>query len=154
MARIFARRNPLYLSKHGLTFVEQLAADGNSMATISKALGIDRSTLYEIRKRQSAVDEAIERGYGEMEDELVHILMQKARDPKDKGSTTAAIFLLKSRRGYEGTRQPSHLTIVNDNRQQSIALPNADDMNDYMKRVANGTGVPLPDERPKDAGGE
>ena len=55
-----------------------------------------------------------------------------------KGAVTAAIFLLKTRRGYEGTKVPTHITINQDNRQQTMVLPSPDDMDAYMKRIANG----------------
>jgi len=74
-----------------------------------------------------------------MEDELVDILMMKARDPSNAQGTTSAIFLLKSRRGYEigDQKVPSHLTIVNnDNRQQVVQLPTPMDQEEYMNRVA------------------
>lgn len=135
------------IGRAGLSTIEQMAADGRSLATIAKQLRVAESTFREIRKRQPEVEEAINRGYAAMEDELVDGLMARFRkgilDPKDKGAVTTAIFLLKTRRGYEGTKVPTHITINQDNRRQTIALPSAMDMEEYMKRVANGASVPV-----------
>ncbi|MEO0882906.1 MAG: hypothetical protein AAFY34_09235 [Pseudomonadota bacterium] len=125
------------LGRRGIARVEQMAADGMSLTSIAKALKMHRGTLTEIRRRQPEVAEALERGYSAMEDELVDLLMTRARDLNNKGGTTAAIFLLKARRGYEGTKTPSHITI-NDNRRQTMVVPAARDMADYMRRISDG----------------
>jgi hypothetical protein len=129
------------IGKKGLALIEQMAADGNALATMAKKLRIAESTFRELRKRQPEVEAAISAGYAAMEDELVDGLMSRVRkgirDPKDKGAITAAIFLLKTRRGYEGTKVPTHITINQDNRTQTIALPSAEDMATYMQRVTS-----------------
>lgn len=128
------------ISEDGLAAVETMAANGMSLTSIAKALGMHRNTLTDIRKRDPAVGEAIERGYSYMEDELVDILMSRARDPSHKSGVTAAIFLLKSRRGYEGTKTPAHITInQNDNRQQVLALPSAQDVKDFVATYSQET---------------
>lgn len=130
------------IGKKGLALVEQMATDGNALATIAKKLRIAESTFREIRKRQPEVEAAISAGYAAMEDELVDGLMGRFRkgilNPSDKGAITAGIFLLKTRRGYEGTKVPTHITIQQDNRTQTITLPSAEDMATYMQRVTNG----------------
>lgn len=135
-------KNSARITEAGIVAVEQMAANGLGVTSIAKALGLYRGTFADIRKRDPAVAEAVERGYSAMEDELVDGLMLRFRqghlDPKDRGALTAGIFLLKTRRGYEGVKLPSHITINQDNRQQTIALPSAEDMETYMKRVANG----------------
>ncbi|MEM6962138.1 MAG: hypothetical protein AAF550_10435 [Myxococcota bacterium] len=131
------------LGRQGIARVEQMAADGMSLTSIAKALRMHRGTLADIRKRQPEVDEALERGYSAMEDELVDLLMTRARDLNNKGGVTAAIFLLKARRGYEGTKTPSHITI-NDNRRQTMVVPGARDMADYMRRIADGQDQSVP----------
>lgn len=124
------------IGERGLAVVEQMARNGCALTTIAKRLRMHRDTLAEIRRRQPEVEEALERGYSAMEDELVDILMSRARDPSHKAGVTAAIFLLKARRGYEGTKTPAHITI-NDNRQQTLVVPAADDMASYMQRIAS-----------------
>ncbi|MEM1150006.1 MAG: PaRep2b protein [Pseudomonadota bacterium] len=131
------------IGERGLRIIEQMARDGNSKATIAKALRIGTRTLERRASDDLRVAEALERGYSAMEDELVDILMCRARDPSHKGGVTAAIFLLKARRGYEGTKTPAHITI-NDNRRQTMLLPSADDMDAYMRRTRDGAAEPVP----------
>lgn len=126
--------NTRRIGRKGVALIEQLAREGASLATIAKRLRVSRTTLNEMRKRQPQVEEAIERGYSGMEDELVDLLMVRARDLAHPGGTTAAIFLLKSRRGYEGTKTPQHLTIINnDNR--SVSFPSAKEMAEYRQGI-------------------
>ncbi|MEM6857567.1 MAG: hypothetical protein AAF559_06815 [Pseudomonadota bacterium] len=126
--------NNCRIGRKGVALIEQLAREGAALATIAKRLRMSRTTLNDIRKRQPEVEEAIERGYSGMEDELVDLLMVRARDLEHPGGTTAAIFLLKSRRGYEGTKTPQHLTIINnDNR--SVSFPSAKEMAEYRQGI-------------------
>ena len=118
-----AYKNRRTIGRKGLELVEQMASKGMSLTSIAKALKIHRDTFAMIRKRQPEVVEVLERGYASMEDDLVDALYTRAMDFESKGGTTAAIFLLKTRRGYEGTKVPSHITINNDNRQQVVQLP-------------------------------
>lgn len=134
--------NTRRIGKKGLVLLEEMAAKGMSQTSMAKALRIGRNTLTEIKKRQPEVEEAIERGYSQMEDVLVDRLYATALGDS-KAAVTAGIFLLKTRRGYEGTKVPTHITINQDNRRQTIALPSAMDMEEYMKRVANGASVPV-----------
>ncbi|MEM6680743.1 MAG: hypothetical protein AAF607_00725 [Pseudomonadota bacterium] len=116
----------------GLQIVEEMAANGCSETSIAKQLRVAASTFREIKKRQPEVCEALDRGYSSMEDALVSRLYRTALGDTP-GAVTAAIFLLKARRGYEGTRTPAHITI-NDNRQQTIQLPSKLDMDEYRRR--------------------
>lgn len=125
------------VGERGLRIVEEMASNGCSETSIAKALRVATSTFREIKKRQPEVGEALERGYSAMEDTLVDQLFRTAMG-NGKGAVTAAIFLLKTRRGYEGTKVPTHITINQDNRQQTMVLPSPDDMDAYMKRIANG----------------
>jgi len=131
------------IGKKGLALLEQMAAQGMSQTSMAKTLRMDRSTLTEIKKRQPEVEEAIERGYSRMEDVLVNHLFATALG-ESKAAVTAAIFLLKTRRGYEGTKVPTHITINQDNRTQTISLPSAQTMDDYMRRVRDGTPIAIP----------
>jgi hypothetical protein len=126
------------IGKKGLVLLEEMAAKGMSQTSMAKTLRMHRNTLTEIKKRQPEVEEAIERGYSQMEDVLVDRLFATALG-ESKAAVTAAIFLLKTRRGYEGTKVPTHITINQDNRSQTIALPSAQDMDTYMRRVSDGS---------------
>ena len=85
-----------------------------------------------------------------MEDVLVNRLFQTAMGDS-KSATTACIFLLKTRRGYEGTKVPQHVTVYQDNRTQTIALPSAQDMDTYLKRITDAEALPVSGEYPSDA---
>jgi transcriptional regulator with XRE-family HTH domain len=135
--------NTRRIGRKGLALLEEMAAKGMSQTSMAKALRIGRNTLTEIKKRQPEVEEAIERGYSQMEDVLVDRLYATAMG-ESKAAVTAAIFLLKTRRGYEGTKVPTHITINQDNRTQTIALPSAQDMDTYMRRIADGSPVAVP----------
>ena len=100
--------NTRRIGKKGLVLLEEMAAKGMSQTSMAKALRIGRNTLTEIKKRQPEVEEAIERGYSQMEDMLVDRLYATALGDS-KAAVTAAIFLLKTRRGYEGTKVPTHI---------------------------------------------
>ena len=87
------------IGKKGLVLLEEMAAKGMSQTSMAKTLRMHRNTLTEIKKRQPEVEEAIERGYSQMEDVLVDRLFATALG-ESKAAVTAAIFLLKTRRGY------------------------------------------------------
>lgn len=134
------------IGRRGLKIVQEMAAKGHSDTAIAERLGIFRGTFSEIIKRQPEVQEALDRGRAELESVLVHTLVSRALDPTSKGGTTAAIFLLKSRCGYEGTKLPPHLT-VNQTNILNIELPSALSMEEYMRRVAAGSSALINGER-------
>jgi len=101
----------------GLALIEEMAAGGRDNATIAKALGIHRTTLCEVRKRQPDVDEALERRRAAMGDELTDILLHHARN----GVTVAAIFLAKARCGWREGEGIEPRTI--NNTQINIQIP-------------------------------
>ncbi len=128
------------IGRRGLKIVEEMAAKGHPDVAIAKQLGIFRGTFTEICKRQPEVQEALERGRGQLEHILVHSLLERAVDPGSKGGSTAAIFLLKSRCGYEGTPvAPTVQNVTNTQNILNIQLPSAMDMDEYMKRVSAGS---------------
>ena len=142
--------NSRRIGKKGLVLLEEMAAKGMSQTSMAKVLRMHRNTLTEIKKRQPEVEEAIERGYSQMEDVLVNRLYTTALGD-GKAAVTSAIFLLKTRRGYEGTKLPTHITINQDNRQQTIALPSPQDMDTYLKRIADAEAVALPGRHSTDS---
>ena len=95
------------IGRRGLEAIEKLAADGHTDTSISKALRMDRCTFREIRRRQPEVEEALVRGRSQLEDELEHHLLGRARNPQDPTGMAAAAFLLKARCGYLEGRVPA-----------------------------------------------
>lgn len=132
------------LTQAGIEAVEVMATGGMSLTSMAKHLRIDSATFKKIRKEQPEVEEAIERGYSEMEDNLVAAAYRRAMDDSRKDATTNTIFLLRSRRGYQGDKTPAHLTVINnDNRTQKIGLPSASDMDTYLRKVAEMKNLTL-----------
>jgi len=106
---------------------------GKSEVSIARALGIN----YRTWSRLKAEDERIAAALGETrkfeEDELVGLLMDKART----GDTTSIIFALKGRHGYrdQGAPQGGVEKQVN----VTINLPAAQPtLSDYMRTVDGG----------------
>lgn len=114
------------VSPNGLLLIEAMARDGYSMVSIAKALRIDQVTLRQIRRRDPAVQEALDLGLAANERELVNLLMQQARD----GQVVPAIFLLKAKHGFrEGEQREPPVPNI------TINLPGAMSPDDYMKSI-------------------
>lgn len=109
------------LRDEGYKLCEVMSAEGNDLATIARALGIDRHTFAELRKRDPRAQEAVEYGRALLSDEITDLLLSQARS----GVVASTIFLARSRAGFvneggtiEGMPQPK---IVN-NTQINISL--------------------------------
>lgn len=76
---------------------ESISAMGGTNDQIADALGVSSTTLKNIRKRDPAVDAAIQRGKDKADLQVVASLYKKALS----GDTTACIFWLKNRRSQE-----------------------------------------------------
>ena len=137
-AKLTPGSRELTITEEGIKQIEKLTGDGVSLINIAAYLSMNARTLRDIRKRQPEVDEAISRGLAKEEHLVVSALRRRALDDSRKDCTTAAIFLLKARHGYEIGRQkvPEHLTIVNnDNRSQTIQLPSPLQSKEYYERI-------------------
>ncbi len=114
------------VSPNGLLLIEAMARDGYSMVSIAKALRIDQVTLRQIRRRDPAVQEALDLGLAANERELVNLLMTQARD----GQVVPAIFLLKAKHGFrEGEQREPPMPNI------TINLPGAMNPEDYMNAI-------------------
>ncbi len=110
------------LKPEGYAAVREASANGKDLASIARqVLNIDPKTFEQLRKRDPLAQECVEVGRALMSDELHDILMSDARN----GNTVAAIFLARSRAGWnndagaiEGMPQPK---VVN-NTQINIQL--------------------------------
>lgn len=76
---------------------ESLAALGATNDQLAAALGVAKGTLFNARKRDKALDEAIKNGKDKADLAVVGSLYKKATS----GDTTAMIFWLKNRRPTE-----------------------------------------------------
>ena len=90
---------------------ESVAAMGGTNEQIAAVLGVSEGTLFNCRKRDVKLDEAVKRGKDKADLQVVSALYKKAigYDTLDKGGktvwmagdTTAMIFWLKNRRPAE-----------------------------------------------------
>lgn len=93
---------PMYaVGNKGLEIVEELAARGVAEATIAKALGMSKDAFRSVKRRDPAVQEAIDRGRAVEHDKLVGVLFEQAMS----GQYVPAMFLLKTRHGYREGEQ-------------------------------------------------
>ena len=99
------------ITPEGIREIETLAANGVALGSIAKHLGINRDTFIRLRKDHDEIADAVEVGRSDLETEMVGVLTESAR----KGNIVAAMFILKSIRGFkEGTpREVINKTEVN-----------------------------------------
>lgn len=128
------------ITPEGQKLIATLAADGVSLGSIAKHLGITGRTLYRLRKDHQEIEDAVEVGRSELETEMVGVLTAAAR----KGNIVAAMFILKGQRGWkEGTpREVINKTEVN------ITIGKAMTQDEFDKLVElppeDVTEVPVP----------
>jgi hypothetical protein len=118
---------PITITRSGLEVITEMAARGNSQATIAKHLGCAQSTLSKLVHDRQAVGEAWREGRGRLEDELVGHMLTLAR----KGNVAATIFALKSMCGYTDQPQPREDRGSNI----TINLPGAMSPEQYMRSI-------------------
>jgi len=83
-----------WTSPEKLEELRTIAARGVTLSTIAKTLGVDRSTLFDWRKKFPVIDIALKMG-ADMADDAVEDALHKAAV---EGNITAQIFWLKNRR--------------------------------------------------------
>ncbi|MEN3971590.1 hypothetical protein WJS89_02800 [Sphingomicrobium sp. XHP0235] len=101
---------------------------GKSEVSIARALRINYRTWMRVRDEDERIASALSETRRLEEDELVGLLMDKAR----AGDTTSIIFALKGRHGYRDNGTPKD---GDDRVNVTINLPGANDMDSYMKSV-------------------
>lgn len=110
----------------GLEFIKRRASDGASQNLIAAELGLTKTTLQKLFQRDDRCRVAWEHGAAIEEMELVEILKASAR----KGYAVAALFLLKTRHGYQETG-PAPATAPNI----TIVLPDSYSPEQYMRTI-------------------
>lgn len=84
--------------------IEELAAQGLTLAEICLVLGIGESTLYRRKLDLEVLTEAIKRGKAKAASEISNVLYLKARD----GDLGAIIWYEKTRRGLSDKQTVEH----------------------------------------------
>ena len=96
--------NQVEITDVGLDQIRRDRANGVSIESIARRLGMDRATFRRLRQRDLRVEDALSVGHAAAQDELVGILMRKARSAEsDRDQIIAALFLLKSMHGFRDT---------------------------------------------------
>ena len=83
-----------WLEKDKLILLEGWARDGLTYEQIAHNMGIDTSTLWDWRKANTTISNAIKKGREVVDYEVENALLKSALE----GNTTAQIFWLKNRR--------------------------------------------------------
>jgi hypothetical protein len=96
VTRAHEQGTPHVLKPAGYALIERMSKDGRDIVSIAKALGMHRDVFRNLRKRDPAAQEALDRGRAQLGDELTDIFLEQAR----KGNTVAAIYLSKARLGW------------------------------------------------------
>lgn len=84
------------LPKHGHELIVELASRGVRRDTIARACGMCAPTFARLMQDDPTVAEAFETGRAKLHDELVGVLVNKAKD----GDTVSLLFSLKALFGF------------------------------------------------------
>jgi hypothetical protein len=121
---------PAYrVGKRGLKMIEELAARGVAEATMAKALRMGKDAFRAAKRRDPAVQEAIDRGRAVEHDKLVGILHGLAT----AGQYVPAMFLLKARHGYREGEQAGANVNVNINTRGVLVVPQQQSVEDFLR---------------------
>jgi len=119
---------PAYrVGKRGLKVIEELAARGVAEATMAKALRMGKDAFRAAKRRDPAVQEAIDRGRAVEHDKLVGVLHDLAM----AGQYVPAMFLLKARHGYREGEQVG--VNVNIDTGGVLVVPNKMTMEEFLE---------------------
>lgn len=109
---------------------------GVSEVRIARSLGINYRTWMRLRDEDERIAGALAESRKIEEEELVAVLLDKARE----GETTSLIFALKSRHGYRDQGAPQAAADARVN--VVINLPAASVSAEEYARTIDGTGAP------------
>jgi hypothetical protein len=124
------------VGRKGLKIIEELSARGVAEATIAKALRMGKDAFRAAKRRDPAVQEAIDRGRAVEHDRLVGVLHEQAM----AGQYVPAMFLLKARHGYrEGDAFEANVN-VSVNTGGIVVVPHRQSMEEFLlEHKAAGT---------------
>lgn len=112
--------------------IETLAAQGCSLEVIAAEAGMDRRAFLRRRQEDEELEAAFRRGRAANEQELVGLLMRRARKD-DATATTPILFALKSIHGWlEGQANDGGSNV---NVGVQVVLPSPMTMEEYQKTI-------------------
>ena len=121
-----------YPPENACSVIEEMAARGADIRSIAKALGCTDKVFLRWREENPELEEALKDGRAFEHDKLVGKLLDTAINGTGKEAVTCAIFLLKSRHGYnENAPQDKDVPQV----QINFALPGALDAQTYEAEI-------------------
>lgn len=127
-----------FLRPEGYNIVAQMIAGGQSEASVAAVLGMNPSTLTEMKKRDEVLRDAMSRGRGALEDEVVGKLVEHMRND----NVAAAIFLAKGKLGFREVG-PTDPNAPQTAIQVNISVPPALDASQVQQLI--GHTIPTPD---------
>ena len=120
-----------WLEEDKLILLEGWARDGLSLEQIAKNIGINECTIYDWKKKETKISEALKKGKEVVDFEVENALYKSAME----GNVTAQIYWLKCRKkekwGEKGT-------------------PNNNDVNERITNIANLLNNPQPNRSDED----
>lgn len=119
---------PSTVTAPGRELVEKMLANGCSRETVAATLGLSTSALKTAADNDPLLADAMARGDGALETELVGHLLAHARE----GNVTAAIFLLKAKRHF---RDSTPVEPKTDKPNITLVLPSAASPEDYARQI-------------------
>lgn len=84
--------------------VEELAGNGLTIKEIADCIGVARSTIYEHKKKNPDISDAIKRGRSKGLETVTNALFENAKT----GNVTAQIFYLKNRKPEKWSDRRDH----------------------------------------------
>jgi hypothetical protein len=120
------------VTKAGYEAIELLARNGASNGEIARQIGVASSTFVQIRRRDPAVDEALQRGRSQLDTEFVDRFVGWSRN----GHVVAAMFFCKTRLGWreDGSQAPG--VQINNPGNVNIVIPPAMTAEQFRALVA------------------
>jgi len=137
-----ANGSPMHITEAGIELVRRWCSEGASNAWCAASLGIDRGTFRDLRRRQPALDQAIEAGRAADERTVANVLRAKAL----AGDTISLIFYLKGRHHWrdqgESREGPAQQLNV-------IVMPAAMSPAEYLASLPPASVAPAPSTEPE-----
>ncbi len=129
-----ARRPRKVVQRTEYPRVTALAAQGHSIATIAKHLGMEGRTLKRRMAEDPRLKDAFDAGRAVEEETIVNSMLEQAADTSNPRSVQAGKFLLTTRHGYKDGEPSSQVNVQNNT--LKISFPKTVAAKDLSKHAA------------------